>query len=281
MPVMTEQSPVNVSAEDLAGLSRSERTALLLRTASVTSSPEECASLQERAVEANMPVAAQIAARYRGRGVPAEDLEQVAYLALVKAVRRYEYAEDRDFLSFAVPTIRGEVQRYFRDHGWTVRPTRSIQTAQSRIAKAEGELFQTLGRAPRPSELAEHLGLDLDLVVEALAANGCFTPSSLDTPAIDQQSTVGDLMGTLEEGFDRVDTRLVLKPLLAHLSERERLIIEMRFFHHATQAQIGDVLGVTQMQVSRILSALMARLREQAMRAEDARATDEAHAVAS
>lgn len=258
----TAVAPVIVSDEDLEGLTRAEQTTLLLRAAAQAASPDVQASLQERAVEINMPVAAQIAQRYRGRGVATEDLEQVAYLALVKAAKRYEYAEDRDFLSFAVPTIRGEVQRYFRDLGWTIRPTRTIQTAQTRIRQAEGDLWQSLGRSPRPSEIAEFLDMDLDTVVEALSANGCFSPSSLDAPVLgDDRVPVSDTLGSKDEEFGRVDTRLVLRPLLAQLTDRERLMIEMRFFHQATQAQIGEALGITQMQVSRLLSALMARLQ--------------------
>jgi RNA polymerase sigma-B factor len=254
--------------EDLEGLTRAEQTTVLLRTAAEASAPEVRAALQERAVEINMPVAAQIAQRYRGRGVASEDLEQVAYLALVKAAQRYEYAEDRDFLSFAVPTIRGEVQRYFRDLGWTIRPTRTIQTAQTRIRQAESDLWQSLGRSPRPSEIAEFLDMELDTVVEALSANGCFSPSSLDAPLSDDRAPVSDSLGSEDDEFGRVDTRLVLRPVLARLTDRERQMIELRFFHQATQAQIGEVLGITQMQVSRLLSALMARLQTELLESD-------------
>ena len=273
MPTAAAASDI-VSDEDLAGLTRAEQTSLLLRAAAQAPSPEARAALQERAVEANMPVAAQIAQRYRGRGVSSEDLEQVAYLALVKAAQRYEYAEDRDFLSFAVPTIRGEVQRYFRDLGWTIRPTRTIQTAQSRIRQAEGDLWQALGRSPRPSEIAEHLDMELDTVVEALSANGCFSPSSLDVPLGDDRAPVGDSLGAEDDAFGRVDTRLILRPLLAQLSDRERQMIELRFFQQATQAQIGEVLGITQMQVSRLLSALMARLQAELLERDVHNASD-------
>jgi RNA polymerase sigma-B factor len=252
-----------VSDVELESLPREERTRRLLRAATEATSATERARVEMQVIEANMPVAAQIAARYRRRGVADDDLEQVAYLALVKCVRRYEYAEDRDFLSFAVPTIRGELRRYFRDLGWMVRPTRQIQDAQTRIAGAEGELLQELGRAPRPSELAERLGLGLDVVVEALSANGCFHPSSLDTAAVDRMDGLGDRLGIEDAGFRRAEARAVLSMVTGGLTERERTMIEMRFFRGATQAEIGEVLGVTQMQVSRLLSNLMARLREQ------------------
>ena len=250
-------------------LPRAERTALLLEAAASAPSSTERARWQERAIEINMPIAAQVAARYRGRGVPTEDLEQVAYLALVKSVQRYEYDDDRPFLSYAVPTIRGEVKRYFRDLGWTIRPTRSIQEAQARVRHGEGELWQVLGRAPRPSEISEHLGLDLDTVVEALAANGCFTPSSLDATTADGSSSVADLLPEAEDGFDCVETRLMLGPLVAGCSERERRMLEMRFLQHMTQEEIGEILGLSQMQVSRLLSSLMARLRDGLLSPQD------------
>jgi RNA polymerase sigma-B factor len=253
--------------EDLEGLPRAERTSRLLAAASLAP-PLERAALEVRVVEINMTVAAQIAARYRGRGVPAEDMEQVAYMALVKAVRRYEYAPERDFLSFAVPTIRGEIKRYFRDQGWSVRPPRTIQAAQAQIGRAEGELLQELGRSPRPGEIAERLGLDLELVVEALGANGCFLPTSLEAAMLGDDSTTREWLGDEDTGFHRVEIAAMIKPLLAKLTERERLMLEMRFFQDATQAEIGAVLGLSQNHVSRSLSSLMARLRDQVARCE-------------
>jgi RNA polymerase sigma-B factor len=246
-------------------LPRAERTRLLLEAVPDCDSPAEREALEERVIRDNMSIAAAIAARYRQRGVPLEDLEQVAYMALVKAVRRYEYAADRDFLSYAVPTIRGELRRYFRDHGWTIRPGRSVQEAQRRITAAEGDLAQTLGRSPRPSEIAQHLDLDLDLVTEALAANGCFQPTSLDAAKTDEDQPIADRLGEHEAGFHAIEAQAVLRPILEQLTEREKVMLEMRFFQNATQSQIGAALGITQMQVSRLLSNLMARLRDQLM----------------
>src|SRR5690348_3468087 len=124
-----------------------------------------------------MSVAADCAKRYRGRGIATEDLDQVAYLGLVKAVRAFDPALGHDFLSFAVPTIRGELRRHFRDLGWALRPPRAIQELQTEILACEGELAQQLGRSPRPSDLARHLDVDLEHVLEALAASGCFAPA--------------------------------------------------------------------------------------------------------
>jgi RNA polymerase sigma-B factor len=268
---VAEQSggPAAEQVLEAEGLSRADRTALLLRAVHAATSARERAQLELQVIETNMVVAGQIATRYRGRGIAHDDLEQVAYLALVKAVRRYEFAEDRNFLSFAVPTIRGEIRRYFRDQGWTIRPPRSVQEAQTRIRGVEDELLHELGRAPRPSEIAGRSGLDVGLVVEALAATGCFTPSSLEGSATDEGGRVQEFLGDDDPDFGRAEARTVLAPLLARLTRRERLMLEMHFFRGATQKEIGDTIGVTQMQVSRLLSDLMGRLREQLLSADE------------
>ncbi len=129
-----------------------------------------------------MPMAVDATRRFRGRGIATDDLEQVAYLGLVKAVQGFDPDRGHDFLSFAIPTIRGEVRRHFRDLGWTVRPPRSIQETQTKIIASEPELYQKLGRAPRPTDLAAHLDLELETVIDALGASGCFAPASLDAP---------------------------------------------------------------------------------------------------
>ena len=268
MCAITYESPGSALQNDLDGLSRADRTRLLLEAAA-TASPAEREALEERVIETNLVVAAQIAARYRNRGVPDEDLQQVANLALVKAARRYAYTPDREFLSFAVPTIRGELRKYFRDLGWTIRPPRTVQEAQSRITRAEGELLHKLGRSPRPSEIAEHVDLELDVVIEALSANGCFHPSSLESTTANDDGQTTETLGEDDPGFHNVETRVLLKPLLEHLTDRERLMLEMRFFRGATQAQIGEAIGVTQIQVSRLLSDLMARLRDQLASSEE------------
>jgi len=138
-----------------------------------------------------------------------------------------------------------------------------VQQAQARITAVESDLCQELGRAPRPTEIAERLDLDLDLVVEALAANGCFSPTSLDATPGDGDAGIGDRLGDEDASFDSAEARVALRPLLEHLDRRERIMLEMRFFKGATQSEIGEVLGITQMQVSRLLSALLARLRDE------------------
>jgi RNA polymerase sigma-B factor len=221
-------------------------------------------------VELNMGVAEAIASRYRRRGVPDEDLRQVAYLALIKAARNFDPDAGHDFLSYAVPTIRGELCRYFRDSGWMVRPPRKVQELQSRIFAARSELSLTIGRSPSPREVAEHLGEPLGDVEEALAAEGCFTPTSLDrTVGPDSDVTVGQLLSGSDANPSAAEARVVLAPLVRRLSERDKLVLRLRFFDDCTQQEIAQEIGVTQTQVSRLLSRIFAELRAELDKPED------------
>jgi RNA polymerase sigma-B factor len=243
-------------------LNRSEETTRLFAELA-DAPPSRRADLQEQIVRLNMKVAVDASRRFRARGIATEDLEQVAYLGLVKAVQGFDPDRGYDFLSFAIPTIRGEVRRHFRDLGWTVRPPRSIQETQSKIIASEPALYQELGRAPRPTDIAAHLDIDLETVVDALGASGCFAPASLDAPTHAEADALGPRIGFTDPGFDHAEMRAVLEPILARLSPRERLIVEMRFFRGCTQSEIGKEIGVTQMQVSRLLTRLLARLRQE------------------
>jgi RNA polymerase sigma-B factor len=218
--------------------------------------------LLEELVRANMGVARSIAARYRHRGVPQEDLEQVAYLALVRVAHSYDPSRGHDFMSYAVPSIRGEVRRYFRDQGWMIRPPRRVQEMQGRLAVTESELATDLGHPPSATELAREMDEPVADVEEALTANGCFTPTSLDRPTATEATSIGDQMGEPESGMSAAEARVVLAPVVRRLSPRERKILEMRFFADRTQKEIGEEIGVTQMQVSRLLSGLLAKMRE-------------------
>lgn len=249
---------------------RSERTAELF-VLRESASAHERAAIEEQIVMVNMAMARSAVRRFRGRGIADEDIEQVAYLGLVRAVQGFDRDRGHDFLSYAVPTIRGEVRRYFRDRGWMVRPTRSIQETQSKILGCESELYQQLGRAPRPSEIAEHLGLDVEAVVEALGANGCFAPDSLDLPVrAGDTMTVGETLSFVDGEFADAEVRAMLEPLLSKLARRDRLIVELRFVRGYTQAEIGTEIGVSQMQVSRLLSRILTRLRRQLQQAPSA-----------
>jgi RNA polymerase sigma-B factor len=197
-----------------------------------------------------------------------EDLQQAAYEGLVKAVNRWDSSHGRPLLTYAVPTIRGELQRHFRDHGWTVRPPRRVQELQYALSLAVEELEQRLGRSPRPSEIAAHLSVPREDVEEALTATTCFTPVSLDAPvraagadAGDRDLTVLDSLPVVEGAFGSAEARAVLADSLRSLSARERRILELRFFEQRTQQEIADEIGVTQMQVSRLLRRIIADLR--------------------
>jgi RNA polymerase sigma-B factor len=241
-----------------------ERTHELLRRAA-GASEEVRSQLLSDVVMLNRSVAHAIASRYRSRGINEEDLRQVACLALVKAARGYDPDAGHDFLSYAVPTIRGEVKRYFRDQGWTVRPTRRIQELQARIATAESELSFSLGRSPRPSDIARHLDESIEAVTEALATDGCFSPTSLDRPVgpTGTTTTLGEMLGSDDAGQQAAEARVVLGPVVKTLSDRDRRILMLRFFRGWTQQEIARDIGVTQMQVSRLLSRILSDLRSQ------------------
>ena len=167
---------------DLSRQQRLDRTARALAAAAATRSSRRRAQLEHYVIRINMTVARSVASRYFERGIERDDLLQVAYAALTRAARDFDPGRKQDFLSYAVPTIRGELKRHFRDRGWTIRPPRRIQELQGSIKRAQGELTQRLGRSPRSPEIAELLGADLGDVLEAMSADGCFTPSSLDQP---------------------------------------------------------------------------------------------------
>jgi RNA polymerase sigma-B factor len=218
--------------------------------------------LEDEIVRLNMKIASDCARRYRGRGIATEDLDQVAYLGLVKAVQAFDPALGHDFLSFAVPTIRGELRRHFRDLGWALRPPRAIQELQTRIIACEGDLTQQLGRSPRPSDLARHLDVDLEQVLEALAASGCFAPTSLDVVVAEGDDSLSDRLGAVDPAYDSAEARVTLTTVLRGLTPRERRILELRFCSGRTQAEIGADIGVTQMQVSRLLTRILDRMRD-------------------
>ncbi len=212
-------------------------------------------------IETHLGVARSMAARYRNRGIDLDDLEQVALVGLTKAARRFDPTAGHDFMAYAAPTIRGELRRHFRDSGWMIRVPRRLQELQARIATAEQDLLASLGRSPQPSEIAAHLGADLDDVVEALSADGCFRPTSIDASAGNGDDTIASLIGWHDPGLASVEARLVLGTALADLPERERRILHWRFVDERTQAEIADLLGITQAQVSRILSRVLRHLR--------------------
>ncbi len=220
-------------------------------------------SLRAELVRGFLPVAQHIARRFSGRGEPLEDLVQVATVGLIHAVDRFSPERGGDFFSFAVPTISGEVRRHFRDLGWSMRVPRRLKDLHVSINGAVSTLAQRLGRAPRPSEIAEHLGVPVTDVLEGLEASEAYRSSSLDEMLSSEQgsATVGELVGAADAELDRVDSRQALRPVLAELDERERTIVMLRFFGNMTQTQIAEHVGISQMHVSRLLAQTLDRLR--------------------
>lgn len=241
---------------------RSDRTRQLLLEAHETTDEQRRLELLDEVVLLNRGVAEAVAARYRGRGVSSEDLEQAAYEGLVKAVHKFDPTVRPDLLTYAVPTIRGEVQRWFRDQSWMVRPPRRIQELQWKISRSIDHLSQELGRPPSDTEVSKDVGCSTEELDEAIQGFGCFQPPSLDLPVGESATPMGELIGS---GDDReteiVDVRQTLGPVIGKLSDRDRRILYLRFIEDQSQSEIGDVLGVTQMQVSRLLERIFRTLR--------------------
>ncbi len=221
-------------------------------------------------IERFMPLARSLARRYQRSGEPFDDLVQVASVALVKAIDRYDPARGCAFSSFAVPTIAGELKRHFRDHSWTVRPPRDLQEVTLRVENALTRLTQQLDRSPTTRELAAAADLDEEHVLEALQARRGRSAVSLQAPQGDpgEGMTLADTLGLEDPELVRAEQRAALDDLLKTVPARAREMVRLRFEEDMTQAEIGAVFGVSQMQVSRILRQTISQLRAVAEQAE-------------
>jgi RNA polymerase sigma-B factor len=220
---------------------------------------------RDQLVARYMPLARKLALRYVGANEPVEDLFQVANLALVKAIDRFDTGRGLAFSSFAVPTILGELRRYFRDFGWAVHVPRAAQERALRVEQATRELTPESGQHPSVQQLAEYLEWDVSTVLDALEAGAGHHVTSLDAPARghDEESlSLADTLGSDDERFEYVDARLTVKGAIKALPMVERRIVHMRFIDDLTQQEIGEKIGVSQMQVSRLLRSALTRLRE-------------------
>lgn len=223
--------------------------------------------IREQLITEHLPVAEHIARKFRNRGQSTDDLEQVARIGLINAVDRFDPKRGNDFLSFAVPTITGEVRRYFRDSTWSVRVPRRLKELHADITACVGKLSQRLGRAPRPSEIAEALRLPVEEVYEGLQVSHAYYADSLDTSPSGEGNQDTGRLSHLDSRLDLVEDREALVPALAQLPEREANILAMRFYGDMTQTQIAERIGISQMHVSRLLAASLRALRK-AMLAE-------------
>jgi RNA polymerase sigma-B factor len=212
-----------------------------------------------------MPLAKRIARASQTRLVESEDLEQVANLALVLAIRRFDPDRGMAFSTFAVPTISGEIKRHLRDRAWSVRVPRGLQENGMRVQKEASRYFASEGRPATPNELAELTGLDVETVLEAMEAGEAITAASLDSTAPDSEGELAPMLERLGEedpGYAQAEQFLSIAPSLQHLPQRDRLILFLRFAKDMTQSEIAAEIGVSQMHVSRLLRSALARLRE-------------------
>jgi RNA polymerase sigma-B factor len=220
-------------------------------------------------VEAHLGLAEYLARRFDRRGEPLDDLVQVASLALIKAVERFDPERGLEFSTFAVPTIVGELKRHFRDKSWAVRVSRRLQELHLRLGTAVSDLTHELGRSPTIPEIAKRLGVTPDDVVEAMEAGRAYRSSSLDAQVTSDDDEgampLSARIGDTDLNLKKVDERNQLASLLRDLPERERTILLLRFFDGLTQSQIADRIGISQMHVSRLLSRTLEQLREQAI----------------
>jgi RNA polymerase sigma-B factor len=241
-----------------------ELAPLFDRLTDPTVAEEERARIREELITGHAAVAEHIAIRFRNRGQRIEDLTQVAMVGLIGAVDRFDPARGSDFLSFAVPTITGEIRRYFRDATWHVHVPRRLKELSSQVNTAVTNLSTRLGRSPRPKEIAAELGIGVEDVYEGLQAGYAYHSDSLETPDADSGESTGldRHFGQLDDQLTLVEDREILTKALAVLPEREATIVLMRFGENLTQSQIAQRVGLSQMHVSRLLAASLAKMRE-------------------
>jgi RNA polymerase sigma-B factor len=220
---------------------------------------------REELTERFLPLARKLARRYSGAREPFDDLLQVASLGLVKAIDRFDPSRGTAFSSFAVPTILGELKRYFRDLGWAVHVPRGAQEQALKVEEAQQQLTARTGRPPNVHDLAQFLEMSVEDVLDALETSGAHHTVSLDTPREDgegESGTLADAFGEMDQRFEFVEASVSIAAAAKHLSARERRVLELRFVEDLTQTQIAEVIGVSQMQVSRILRRALAQLRD-------------------
>ncbi|MEU1852982.1 RNA polymerase sigma factor SigF [Streptomyces sp. NPDC019990] len=249
-----------VDAVDARALSKT----LFQRLETLEEGTHEYSYVRNTLVELNLALVKFAASRFRSRSEPMEDIIQVGTIGLIKAIDRFELSRGVEFPTFAMPTIVGEIKRFFRDTSWSVRVPRRLQELRLDLAKAGDELAQKLDRAPTVAELAERLGLTNDEVVEGMAASNAYTASSLDAQPEedDSEGALADRIGYEDHGLEGIEYIESLKPLIAELPPRDRKILSLRFVAGMTQSEIGEELGISQMHVSRLLSRTLVRLRK-------------------
>lgn len=222
--------------------------------------------IRNELAEEHLDAVEPLVRRYSNRGIATDDLRQVAHLAVLKAVERFDPDMGVSFGTFASRTADGEIKRWFRDRSWSVRPPRSLQELHLQVRRQTEELHQSLGRSPTVKELAEATDSTPDQVLEAMEAGTAHEADSLDRPAGDEDGAPAVVLGGADAGYGRTDERLLVADLLETLPERERELIRLRFFEHMSQPEIAERFGVSQSYLSRLLRKTLLELREQARR---------------
>lgn len=221
-------------------------------------------SAREQLVMSYLNLVRFLAAKFKNRGEPLEDLVQVGNIGLIKAIDRFDPDRGLEFTTYATPTILGEIKRHFRDRGWAVRVPRRLQELSAKVTKATDELTQELQRPPKMSEIAEHLGVSVDEVLEALASSSAYSAVSLEAPRAttgEEGMSVLDRYENIDQALASSDDRLLINAALEDFSEKEREIVKMRFVDGLTQVEIAEALGVSQVQISRFLRRTLTKLR--------------------
>ncbi|MEU2225989.1 RNA polymerase sigma factor SigF [Streptomyces sp. NPDC018347] len=255
--------PASVAPRDARALSRQ----FFRRLAELEEGTQEYQYARNTLIEMNMSLVRFAAGRFRGRGDDMEDVVQTGMIGLIKAIDRFELSREVEFTSFALPYIVGEIKRFFRDTTWAVHVPRRLQELRVELAKAREELSSRLDRDPTVAELATLMNISEGEVVEAQLASNGYNSASLDAALTgdgpeDGESVLADFLGVEEEGMRLVEDLHALAPLMAELSDRDRQIIHLRFVEEATQAEIGERLGCSQMHVSRLIKRIITRLRQ-------------------
>ncbi|WP_046501301.1 RNA polymerase sigma factor SigF [Streptomyces odonnellii] len=255
------ECPADVAPKDAREISK----LFFARLGELTEGTPEYQYVRNTLIEMNLALVRYAATRFRNRSDQMEDIVQVGTIGLIKAIDRFELSREVEFATFAVPYIVGEIKRFFRDTSWAVHVPRRLQELRIDLAKATDELSQRLDHAPTTAELAGHLGLDEEEVIEGVVAGNGYTAGSIDLPADDAAGVpvpLSDRLGGPDASLETAENVQALKPLLEDLDERERRILRMRFGDEMTQSEIGAELGVSQMHVSRLLARITGRLRE-------------------
>ncbi|GAA1362122.1 RNA polymerase sigma factor SigF [Streptomyces beijiangensis] len=256
------ESPSAVAPRDARELSR----LFFARLAVLEEGTHEYQYARNTLIELNLSLVKFASARFRSRSDQMEDIVQVGTIGLIKAIDRFELTREVEFATFAMPCIIGEIKRFFRDTSWSVHVPRRLQELRIALARASDELFQLLDRSPTPAELAAHLDLTEDEIIEGMVAANGYTAGSIDIPLDDASesgsNSLADRLGEDDPEMEIIENVTALKPLVEELDERDRRILQMRYGQEMTQSQIGVELGVSQMHVSRLLSRITAQLRK-------------------